>query len=104
MGGVASLYSSSVIVGPPLMTQLLGVFSAEGALIRLPGAALFFAKGSPASAWSSSGAPCAPGSAVRLGNRAPARDHFAAALALARNAAERRFLKKRLGACEGPST
>ena len=37
---------------------------------------------------------------LRLGNREAAHQHFAAALALARNLAERRFLEKRLRACE----
>src|SRR5207247_1965092 len=35
---------------------------------------------------------------LRRGNRAAAREHFSAALALARNAAERRFLEKRMRA------
>jgi DHA1 family tetracycline resistance protein-like MFS transporter len=38
-GAVASLQSLSAIVGPPLMTQLFGRFSAAGAPLRLPGAA-----------------------------------------------------------------
>ncbi|MGH7419954.1 MAG: TCR/Tet family MFS transporter, partial [Candidatus Rokuibacteriota bacterium] len=38
-GGVASLYSLSSIVGPPLMTQLLGYFSAPQAPVHAPGAA-----------------------------------------------------------------
>ncbi len=38
-GGVASLYSLALVVGPPLMTQLFGRFSAETAPIHLPGAA-----------------------------------------------------------------
>ncbi|MGH9261867.1 MAG: tetracycline resistance MFS efflux pump, partial [Acidimicrobiales bacterium] len=38
-GGVASLYSLSSIVGPPLMTQLLGFFSSPRAPVQLPGAA-----------------------------------------------------------------
>jgi DHA1 family tetracycline resistance protein-like MFS transporter len=44
-GAVASLYSLSTIVGPPLMTQLFGFFSAEAAPIRIPGAAFFCAAG-----------------------------------------------------------
>jgi predicted RNA polymerase sigma factor len=36
---------------------------------------------------------------LRRGNRAAAREHFMAALALARNEAERRFLGKRLQRC-----
>jgi DHA1 family tetracycline resistance protein-like MFS transporter len=40
-GAVACLYSMSSIVGPPLMTQLFGRFSAPGAPLRLPGAAFF---------------------------------------------------------------
>src|SRR5881397_2074084 len=38
-GGVACLFSVSSIVGPPLMTQLFGHFSAEQAPLRFPGAA-----------------------------------------------------------------
>jgi len=38
-GGVASLYSLSSIVGPPLMTQLLGYFSSPQAPVQVPGAA-----------------------------------------------------------------
>ena len=40
-GAVASLFSLSSIVGPPLMTQLFGRFSAEDAPVHLPGAAFF---------------------------------------------------------------
>src|SRR5439155_10585573 len=42
-GGVASLYSLSSIVAPPIMTQLFGWFSGPGAPFHLPGAAFFFA-------------------------------------------------------------
>ena len=42
-GAVASLYSLSSIVGPPLMTQLFGRFTAEDARVRVPGAAFFAA-------------------------------------------------------------
>jgi DHA1 family tetracycline resistance protein-like MFS transporter len=42
-GAVASLYSLSSIVGPPLMTQLFGRFSAPDAPIHLPGAAFIAA-------------------------------------------------------------
>ena len=42
-GGIASLYSISAIVGPPLMTQLFGYFSAEAAPLHLPGAAFICA-------------------------------------------------------------
>jgi len=42
-GAVAGLYSLSTIVGPPLMTQLFGYFSADAAPIHVPGAAFFFA-------------------------------------------------------------
>jgi DHA1 family tetracycline resistance protein-like MFS transporter len=42
-GGVASLYSLSSIIGPPLMTQLFGYFSSDAAPIHLPGAAFLFA-------------------------------------------------------------
>ena len=38
-GAVASLYSLSSIVGPPLMTQLFGRFSAPDAPMHVPGAA-----------------------------------------------------------------
>lgn len=38
-GANASLFSLAAIVGPPLMTQLFGRFSAPGAPIHLPGAA-----------------------------------------------------------------
>ncbi|MGH7718545.1 MAG: TCR/Tet family MFS transporter [Gemmatimonadaceae bacterium] len=38
-GAVASLYSLSSIVGPPLMTQLFGRFSASDAPVHFPGAA-----------------------------------------------------------------
>jgi MFS transporter, DHA1 family, tetracycline resistance protein len=38
-GAVASLYSLSSIVGPPLMTQLFGHFSSPDAPVHLPGAA-----------------------------------------------------------------
>ena len=38
-GAVASLFSLSTIVGPPLMTQLFGRFSARNAPVHLPGAA-----------------------------------------------------------------
>ncbi|PYQ17999.1 MAG: hypothetical protein DMF81_26250 [Acidobacteria bacterium] len=37
---------------------------------------------------------------LRRGNRQAAREHFSAALALARNPTERRFLEKRSRACE----
>jgi MFS transporter, DHA1 family, tetracycline resistance protein len=42
-GAIASLYSLSSIVGPPLMAQLFGRFSAPGAPIYLPGAAFILA-------------------------------------------------------------
>ncbi len=38
-GAVACLYSLSSVVGPPLMTQLFGRFSARAAPVHLPGAA-----------------------------------------------------------------
>jgi DHA1 family tetracycline resistance protein-like MFS transporter len=38
-GGVASIYSLSSIVGPPIMTQLFGYFSSARAPFRFPGAA-----------------------------------------------------------------
>ena len=38
---------------------------------------------------------------LRRGHRAAAREHFSAALVLARNLMERRFLEKRMRACEG---
>lgn len=40
-GAVASLFGLSSIVGPPLMTQLFGRFSAPDAPVHLPGAAFF---------------------------------------------------------------
>ena len=40
-GAVAGLFSLSSIVGPPLMTQLFGRFSAPDAPVHLPGAAFF---------------------------------------------------------------
>jgi len=42
-GAVASLYSLSSILGPPLMSQLFGRFSAATAPVYLPGAAFFAA-------------------------------------------------------------
>jgi DHA1 family tetracycline resistance protein-like MFS transporter len=42
-GAVASLYSLSTIVGPPLMTHLFGFFAAPDARVRLPGAAFIAA-------------------------------------------------------------
>ena len=38
-GAVASLYGLSSIFGPPLMTQVFGYFSREGAAVHFPGAA-----------------------------------------------------------------
>lgn len=38
-GAVASLYSLSSILGPPLMTQVFGHFSRPGAAVHFPGAA-----------------------------------------------------------------
>jgi RNA polymerase sigma-70 factor (ECF subfamily) len=40
---------------------------------------------------------------LRRSNREAAREHFSAALALARNPTERRFLEKRVRTCEGGS-
>ena len=42
-GGVASLYSLSAVVGPPLMTQLFGYFSSGRARVHFPGAAFLCA-------------------------------------------------------------
>ena len=42
-GGVASLYSLSAVVGPPLMTQVFGYFSSERARVHFPGAAFLCA-------------------------------------------------------------
>jgi DHA1 family tetracycline resistance protein-like MFS transporter len=42
-GAVASLYSLAAVVGPPLMTQLFGRFSAPTASIHFPGAAFLCA-------------------------------------------------------------
>lgn len=42
-GGVASLYSLSSIIGPPVMTQIFGYFTSPAAPAHLPGAAFLFA-------------------------------------------------------------
>jgi DHA1 family tetracycline resistance protein-like MFS transporter len=42
-GGVASLYSFSSILGPPMMTGLFGYFSSGQAPVQFPGAAFFCA-------------------------------------------------------------
>jgi MFS transporter, DHA1 family, tetracycline resistance protein len=42
-GAIACLYSLSSIVGPPLMTQVFGYFSAPTAPLYLPGAAFLTA-------------------------------------------------------------
>ncbi len=42
-GAVASLYSLSSIIGPPLMTQIFGAFSRGGAGVYFPGAAFLTA-------------------------------------------------------------
>ncbi|HWW33310.1 MAG TPA: TCR/Tet family MFS transporter [Steroidobacteraceae bacterium] len=42
-GAVASLYSLSSIIGPPLMTQVFGYFSREGGAVHFPGAAFLTA-------------------------------------------------------------
>ena len=42
-GAVASLYSLSSILGPPLMTQVFGYFSREGGALHFPGAAFLTA-------------------------------------------------------------
>lgn len=42
-GGVASLYSLSSIIGPPLMTQLFGYFTSDTAPAHVPGAAFLCA-------------------------------------------------------------
>lgn len=42
-GGIASLYSLSAIIGPPIMTHLFGRFSSPASSVRLPGAAFLFA-------------------------------------------------------------
>src|SRR5262245_6140843 len=42
-GGVASLYSLSAVLGPPLMTQVFGYFSSERARVHFPGAAFLCA-------------------------------------------------------------
>ncbi len=41
-GGVASLYSLALVVGPPVMTQLFGRFSGKTAVAHVPGAAFLF--------------------------------------------------------------
>jgi len=42
-GAVASLYSLSSIIGPPLMTQVFGYFSRPGGAVYFPGAAFLTA-------------------------------------------------------------
>jgi DHA1 family tetracycline resistance protein-like MFS transporter len=42
-GAVASLYSLAAVIGPPVMTQLFGRFSAETSSIHFPGAAFLCA-------------------------------------------------------------
>ena len=42
-GGVASLVSVSAIVGPPLLTNVLAVFTRDGARVQFPGAAFVLA-------------------------------------------------------------
>ncbi len=42
-GAVASLYSLSAIVGPPVMTQLFGYFTSPAARVHVPGAAFLAA-------------------------------------------------------------
>jgi len=42
-GGVASLYSLTAVVGPPLMTQVFGYFSSGRARVHFPGAAFLCA-------------------------------------------------------------
>jgi len=42
-GAVASVYSLSAILGPPLMTQIFGYFSSGAAAVRFPGAAFLSA-------------------------------------------------------------
>ena len=42
-GAVASLYSLSSILGPPLMTQIFGYFSSPTAPVHFPGAAFVMA-------------------------------------------------------------
>jgi DHA1 family tetracycline resistance protein-like MFS transporter len=42
-GAVASLFSLSSIVGPPLMTYLFSYFSSASAPVHVPGAAFFAA-------------------------------------------------------------
>src|SRR5580700_7358344 len=44
-GAVACVYSLSLIVGPPLMTQVFGYFSAPDAPLQFPGAAFLTAAG-----------------------------------------------------------
>jgi DHA1 family tetracycline resistance protein-like MFS transporter len=50
-GAVASLYSLSSILGPPLMTQLFGRFAAPDAAFRVPGAAFMAAAMLSAACW-----------------------------------------------------
>jgi DHA1 family tetracycline resistance protein-like MFS transporter len=71
-GAVASLYSLSSIIGPPLMTQLFGFFSSETASPRIPGAAFFAAALLALGSWTiyawvtrPSASPAAEGELVR---------------------------------------
>jgi len=63
-GAVASLYSLSSILGPPLMTQVFGRFSAAGAPVHLPGAAFLvsalLASGSWLLYWNATREPAVP--------------------------------------------
>lgn len=64
-GAVASLFSLAAIIGPVVMTQLFGHFSAPDARPHLPGAAFFMAAGLAAGClwvfWASTREPPAPG-------------------------------------------
>jgi DHA1 family tetracycline resistance protein-like MFS transporter len=42
-GAVGSLYGLASVLGPPVMTQLFGRFTADGAAMRFPGAAFLLA-------------------------------------------------------------
>src|SRR5262249_54830351 len=42
-GAVASLFSLSAIIGPPIMTQLFGFFTSPQASLQVPGIAFFLA-------------------------------------------------------------
>lgn len=50
-GAVSGLYSLSSIVGPPIMTQVFGRFSATGAPLRVPGAPFLLSAALASACW-----------------------------------------------------